>query len=327
MGLLLFDYLKKRRNTDGEKEGILTILDTIKRHYKNWKEIITSLAIQRYPKRFVLRDGTELEGINDFQFFHLARLLDRGWEIDRRKNDQILLRKGNLMKGRVVMWCRFNRGFDIGHLLEIFERRRYKGDFKGKTVVDAGGSNGDSSIYFAEHGAKKVICLEPDKEAYRMALENVTENGLENWITVMNVALVVALVETSNWKTYLQTSSENPNANSTNPSPFLKQMIHYDNVVSVDGITLERLMVAIYPNTIDYLKMDTEGEEENILKHTETKTLKKIGTIRTEYHNGANDLVKSLQRKGFKVEVESEESKKIGFLTAYALETPQELRK
>ncbi|WP_049785446.1 hypothetical protein [Saccharolobus islandicus] len=43
------------------------------------------------------------------------------------------------------------------NVIEIFENRDYEIEVKGREVVDIGANIGDSSIYFAVNGAKKVV--------------------------------------------------------------------------------------------------------------------------------------------------------------------------
>jgi FkbM family methyltransferase len=59
----------------------------------------------------------------------------------------------------------------------------------GKIVVDVGAYIGDSSIYFAIKGAKKVIAIEPHPLAFKEMLENIQLNRLENVIIPINAGL------------------------------------------------------------------------------------------------------------------------------------------
>lgn len=44
----------------------------------------------------------------------------------------------------------------------------------GRVVIDIGVFIGDSSIYFALRGAKRVIAVEPHSEAYKKTVENIS---------------------------------------------------------------------------------------------------------------------------------------------------------
>ena len=47
-----------------------------------------------------------------------------------------------------------------------------KGGVEGKTVLDVGAGCGETALFFFNHGAKKVICIEPDPQKQRMILRN-----------------------------------------------------------------------------------------------------------------------------------------------------------
>lgn len=45
-----------------------------------------------------------------------------------------------------------------------------------KVVLDIGAFNGDTASFFLDHGAKRVIAVEPDDEAFRLLLENCMDD-------------------------------------------------------------------------------------------------------------------------------------------------------
>ena len=77
-----------------------------------------------------------------------------------------------------------------GCILEIFDYGIYKSlSVKDKVVVDVGAFVGDSAIYFALKGARKVIAIEPHPGAYEEMLENIRLNKLEDVIVPLNAGL------------------------------------------------------------------------------------------------------------------------------------------
>jgi hypothetical protein len=58
-----------------------------------------------------------------------------------------------------------------------------------KTIVDIGAYIGDTAIYFALLGAKRVIAFEPYPLLYRILLENINLNNLGDQIKAKNVAV------------------------------------------------------------------------------------------------------------------------------------------
>jgi FkbM family methyltransferase len=75
-------------------------------------------------------------------------------------------------------------------IFEVFDYGRYKSlNVKDRVVVDVGAFVGDSAIYFALKGARKVIAIEPHPEAYGEMLENIRLNKLEDVIVPINAGL------------------------------------------------------------------------------------------------------------------------------------------
>ena len=76
-----------------------------------------------------------------------------------------------------------------GTILEVFDYGEYELLNIRDRVVDVGAYIGDSAIYFALRGAKRVIAVEPHPNAYAEMLENIRLNNLENIITPINAGL------------------------------------------------------------------------------------------------------------------------------------------
>jgi FkbM family methyltransferase len=75
-------------------------------------------------------------------------------------------------------------------VFDIFDEHEYDNiDVYGRDVVDIGANVGDSSIYFALKGARKVVGVEPLPSVYARAMENVKLNHLEDKIFLINAAL------------------------------------------------------------------------------------------------------------------------------------------
>ena len=92
-------------------------------------------------------------------------------------------------------------------ILEIFSSGEYDSfDVKDKVVIDVGAFVGDSAIYFALKGAKRVIAVEPHPGAFAEMLENIKLNKTENIIIPVNAGLAsrsgkVCLENTDNIET------------------------------------------------------------------------------------------------------------------------------
>jgi FkbM family methyltransferase len=88
----------------------------------------------------------------------------------------------------------FKNGIKFRHMYrtipEIFGLGVYASlDVKDKVVIDVGAFVGDSAIYFALKGAKRVIAVEPHPGAFAEMLENIKLNKMENIIIPVNAGL------------------------------------------------------------------------------------------------------------------------------------------
>ncbi|MGD0644460.1 MAG: FkbM family methyltransferase [Candidatus Bathyarchaeia archaeon] len=59
------------------------------------------------------------------------------------------------------------------------EKGLYDYDYDGKTVLDIGGFCGESAVFFASQGARKVIIYEPVKEHHELIRKNIAMNGVK----------------------------------------------------------------------------------------------------------------------------------------------------
>ena len=66
----------------------------------------------------------------------------------------------------------------MAYFLEC-EKGVYDYDYDGKTVLDVGGFCGESAVFFASRGAKKVIIYEPVKAHHEMIRKNVAMNAVK----------------------------------------------------------------------------------------------------------------------------------------------------
>jgi len=73
---------------------------------------------------------------------------------------------------------------------DIFDYGEYESlNVVGRVVVDVGAYVGDSAIYFALKGAKRVIAIEPHPGAFSEMLDNIRLNNLEGMIIPVNAGL------------------------------------------------------------------------------------------------------------------------------------------
>lgn len=73
-------------------------------------------------------------------------------------------------------------------LYETFVLEQYNTEIQGD-VIDIGANIGDSAIYFALKGASHIYAFEPLPSIYRIALQNVKINNLDDRITLINAGV------------------------------------------------------------------------------------------------------------------------------------------
>lgn len=276
----------------------------IRKYCLNWELILLNI-FRKSNSDVNLRTGLNIKQIKDP--YSLCILLENRWSI-LKIDDQFLV-IGNPQQIKIK--CRLKMGNDLGHLVEIFEFGTYSIDFKNSTIIDVGASNGDSSIYFASKGASKIYALEPMKESFDLAMENIKMNDLSEKIVLINSA-----INGSGGEQQLYISSRDPNANSLEPTMAIKEeiLIQFDLKKNVNVVTISDIIRNYQLPSLTLLKMDCEGCEYEVFKEINKETLSIIDNIILEYHDHPQFIPDILRKEGFKVTYNEKES--IGILKA-----------
>jgi FkbM family methyltransferase len=179
---------------------------------------------------------------------------------------------------------------------EIWLSEIYKLKNIGRTplFIDCGANIGLGSIYLKEkHPGAKIICFEPDKRVFSVLKTNIHERyGFTD----------VELVNKGVWKeeTTLEFFSEGADGGR------IKTDSDKENIVSIEVTKLSRYI----DQEVDFLKIDIEGAEFEVIKEVEDK-LSKVRNIFIEYHSFANqeqnlpELLQILKKAGFRLNIVS----------------------
>jgi FkbM family methyltransferase len=191
------------------------------------------------------------------------------------------------MVGR--FWLRGNVRFRHMYrsILEVFDYGEYEPlGVEGRVVVDVGAFVGDSAIYFALKGARRVIAIEPHPGAYAEMLDNIKLNNLEDVIVPVNAGLAskpgkvcVEDVDITKWHHYRPGDCPN-----TVPVITLSDLIDKFGVDPNDAV----------------LKMDCEGCEFDVILN-DYEHVRLFRELIFEYHSYAvnkpvGDLLNMLSR-------------------------------
>lgn len=174
-------------------------------------------------------------------------------------------------------------------------------DIKEKdVVVDIGAHIGMFAIY-AAHKAKngKVISFEPFIKNYELLESNAKINNLKN-LKTQNVA-----VGKKNGQQRLYLSPDN---NTGGHSLYLKTE-NNDSFVDIPTISYNSMIENYKLDKIDYLKLDCEGAEYDILFNASKQAISKIEKIVMECHphkdNTKEKMIEFLKDSGFELIIDN----------------------
>jgi FkbM family methyltransferase len=170
-------------------------------------------------------------------------------------------------------------------------------------VIDIGAFIGDFAI-FAVSSAKnaKVFAYEPSRKNFEYLIENIKLNNLGDNIIPFNLAITNVKKK---MKLYV-----NPENRSAGDSIYKIGIGNLSTSV-VNSTTLEDVFKSNNIKYCNFMKMNCEGAEFDILLNTPKEIFEKIGYIAMEYHwignktkKDYNDIVKILKNNNFKIEQE-----------------------
>ena len=172
-------------------------------------------------------------------------------------------------------------------IIETFIREQYSRlTVKNRVVVDIGANVGDSAIYFAARGAKRIYSFEPYTYSFKLAVENIKLNNLTRKIKLLNEA-----VDGKRGKIRIPITFVNTAGSSLKSFDIGKTIL----VVKLEDI------VKKYKLKDALLKMDCEGSEYAILLGSNRNTLRTFNQIVVECHKGYLNIEKKLKETGFEV--------------------------
>ena len=150
-------------------------------------------------------------------------------------------------------------------------------------VLDIGAHIGLFSLFasqFCKNG--KIFCFEPIKENYEELLKNIEINNIQNIIPFNNAVSS----KTEKTKIYL-------NDDESGHSMFLEN----SNYIEVDSISIDDIFKNNSIQTCNFLKLDCEGAEYEIIESLSKNYLQKIEKSVIEYHmfDTQPHLLKKLQ--------------------------------
>ncbi len=178
---------------------------------------------------------------------------------------------------------------------EIFLKKFY--EFKtsrvNPVIIDCGANIGLASIYFKEtYPNSMVISFEPDPKIFKILQQNIKDRNYQN-IELYNCAIFNKTGKVS----FQQEGGFSGRV------PYRNDI---ENIITVDCIDLNEVLLKY--NTIDFLKIDIEGAENELLPVIK-KSLVRVINIFIEYHSHTEEpqklhgLLGILQDAGFRYHI------------------------
>ena len=214
-------------------------------------------------------------------FFSKIRILARSWNILKNwylyplvyfkltKKDYVVFetRSGLKIKIRV-------NSTDLMAFTHVWMIQEYSDDNfsinNDDVIIDVGAHIGLFALFasqFCKNG--KIFCYEPIKENYKILIENIEMNQIQN-IFPNNLAVTK---ETSRVKIFL-------NDDQSGHSMFIQNK----NFVEVDSKSLSDIFIDNGIKECDFLKLDCEGAEYEIIESLPSDLFTKINKTAIEYH-------------------------------------------
>lgn len=188
---------------------------------------------------------------------------------------------------------------DKSMMLEIWVDRCYTPEnFQiqdDDVVVDVGSNIGSFSVYAAQLAKLGVVySLEPVTSNFEILKQNLNLNKIRNCIPIKK-----ALTGSSGKREIFVQMNDTSMHSFYNPKGIAEKVL-------VDTLSLDDFMRIYHIEFIDFLKMDCEGSEYEILYNTNESIFEKIGKISMECHplygrNSIDSMKNFLTSKGYKI--------------------------
>ncbi|MEM0160947.1 MAG: FkbM family methyltransferase [Thermoplasmata archaeon] len=273
---------------------LLTLPSTVGRYrkaYKNWLKIMIDMVRKKYSITVRLRNGNTYVWPSTVVYFYSVFSSKQISEPSISVNLDMLFTGNREKENECVRFKYKNADLTLydavynGRFPAIFLEGRYASlNVHNEIVIDVGTNIGDSAIYFALNGARKVIALEPYPYSYNTAKKNVKINKLDAVIEVLNAGY---------GKDGFITIDP---LKKTDPSSVL---VSYDGGERVRIFSLKKL-IQEYNIDSAVIKMNCEGCEYNIIDE-DIETLKIFKEFLIAYHHGHKELENKLKEAGFNV--------------------------
>ena len=266
--------------------NFLKMLLTLNKTFENSFTLLFKILKNEFPIDVRLKNKTQLS-LGSFNAVFLVAYSQKIPSIKYDvENDMVIISSSKLFDKEI----KFYGGVNNGDIIYGFAGNDYgKLPVRGKTVIDIGANIGDTPIYFALHGANRVIGIEPFPKNYELGVKNIVSNGFSDKIKMILAGCsskIGEIIIDPDYKSNIESQLKDSSKGKIIPLLTIEEIIKKYDV----------------PNG-SILKIDCEGCEYDSILHTPDMALQRFSHIQIEYHSGYIDLREKLEKCGFKTTI------------------------
>ena len=265
----------------------LQMISNVVKTFQNPLKILLKSFKSNFPISAKLKNGTIIQ-LKSFSSMYLISNIPKDMQIDYNieENYVVIYIKNKLDIKKII----FHGGLDNGDIVNTFFKKDYaKILVNKKTVLDIGANIGDTAIFYALNGAKRIIGVEPFPKNFDAAQKNINANNFNDIIKVIQAGC-------SSKKEIVKIDPEFQ-------SDIESKISNFKKGVDIPMLTIEHLIKKYEIPKKSILKIDCEGCEYDIIENISLETISYFNSIQIEYHNGFKKLKKKLEDFGYTVQV------------------------
>ena len=259
----------------------------VSKTFQNSFEILSKSFKNDFPISANLKNGKKIQ-LQSFSSMYLISNIPKNEQVeyDIEKNNVTIYPKNQFHNNKII----FQGGLDNGDIVNTFFKKDYgKIIVNEKTVLDIGANIGDTGIFYALNGAKKVIGIEPFPKNFDYAQKNIQINNLDNVITLLHAGC-------SSKKEIIKIDPDYQ-------SNIESEVKNFKTGIDVPMIPLQDIINKYEIPKSSVLKIDCEGCEYDIIENISFETISYFSNIQIEYHLGYKKLKNKLESFGYTVKV------------------------
>jgi len=259
----------------------------VSKTFQNSFEILSKSFKNDFPISANLKNGKKIQ-LQSFSSMYLISNIPKNEQVeyDIEKNNVTIYLKNESHTNKII----FEGGLDNGDIVNTFFKKDYDQILVNeRTVLDIGANIGDTGIFYALNGAKKVIGIEPFPKNFNYAEKNIQINNLDNVITLLQAGC-------SSKKEIIKIDPDYQ-------SNIESEVKNFKTGIDVPMITLQDIINKYEIPKSSVLKIDCEGCEYDIIENISFETISYFSNIQIEYHLGYKKLKTKLESFGYTVKV------------------------